>query len=78
MLGAEGEGLRQNLRNRADHFVSIEGGPKAESVPDVGVDSMNVSVATGVLLEAFLRKPVDAPDSIAQDEQVEEGKEEEL
>lgn len=64
MLGAEGEGLRQNLRNRADYFVSIAGGQRAESVPDVGVDSMNVGVAAGVLLEAFLRKPIGAPDSI--------------
>ncbi|KAF2215692.1 hypothetical protein CERZMDRAFT_35285 [Cercospora zeae-maydis SCOH1-5] len=65
MLGAEGEGLRQNLRNRADYFVSIEGGRRAKSVPDVAVDSMNVGVATGVLLEAFMRKPVNAPDKIA-------------
>ncbi|EME82801.1 uncharacterized protein MYCFIDRAFT_121012, partial [Pseudocercospora fijiensis CIRAD86] len=57
MLGAEGEGLRQNLRARADKFVSIEGGARAEGTPDVGVDSVNVGVATGVLLEAFLRKP---------------------
>ncbi|KXT16495.1 hypothetical protein AC579_1752 [Pseudocercospora musae] len=70
MLGAEGEGLRQNLRARADKFVSIEGGARAEGTPDVGVDSMNVGVATGVLLEAFLRKPVDAPANIvAQDEE---------
>ncbi|GIZ42114.1 hypothetical protein CKM354_000539400 [Cercospora kikuchii] len=68
MLGAEGEGLRQNLRNRADYFVSIEGGHRAESVPVVGVDSMNVGVATGVLLEAFLRKPPSAPDNVATGE----------
>ncbi|KXT05691.1 hypothetical protein AC578_5630 [Pseudocercospora eumusae] len=67
MLGAEGEGLRQNLRARADKFVSIEGGARAEGTPDVGVDSMNVGVATGVLLEAFLRKPVDAPSNIVAD-----------
>ncbi|KAM3425625.1 hypothetical protein BST61_g7570 [Cercospora zeina] len=68
MLGAEGEGLRQNLRNRADYFVSIEGGQRAKSVPDIAVDSMNVGVATGVLLEAFMRKPVNAPDNIANDD----------
>lgn len=71
MLGAEGEGLRQNLRARADKFISIEGGPRAEGTPDVGVDSMNVSVATGILLEALMRKPVDAPDSVvAGDEEL--------
>jgi 21S rRNA (GM2251-2'-O)-methyltransferase len=59
MLGAEGEGLRENLKTKADAFVSIERGPN--NARDVGVDSMNVGVATGVLLEAFLRKPADAP-----------------
>lgn len=60
MLGAEGEGLRVSLRKKADHFVTIEqnkrafeGGQKV----DVGVDSLNVGVATGVLVEAFMRKP---------------------
>jgi 21S rRNA (GM2251-2'-O)-methyltransferase len=60
MLGAEGEGLRENLKNRADAFVSIERGPS--NAPDVGVDSMNVGVAAGVLMEAFLRKPAGAPE----------------
>ncbi|UJO17083.1 rRNA methyltransferase 1, mitochondrial [Fulvia fulva] len=62
MLGAEGAGLRENLRNRADHFVTIEGGVKPQNMPDVGVDSLNVSVSAGVLVEAFLRKPANAPD----------------
>lgn len=57
MLGAEGQGLRGNLHTRADFEITIERGPRAEEVPDVGVDSMNVGVAAGVLLEAFLRKP---------------------
>lgn len=61
MLGAEGEGLRENLKNRANAFVSIDRGQNLnvedEKVVDVGVDSMNVSVAAGVLLESFLRKP---------------------
>jgi 21S rRNA (GM2251-2'-O)-methyltransferase len=62
MLGAEGEGLRDNLKNRANAFVSISRGQQLEDSPDVGVDSMNVSVAAGVLLEAFLRKPDGAPE----------------
>lgn len=68
MLGAEGAGLRQSLRARADHYVSISSGPRADYVPDVSVDSMNVSVATGVLLDAFLRKPADAPAIIGAEE----------
>ena len=57
MLGAEGEGLRDNLQNRADFFVSIPGGARGSDVPDVGVDSVNVGVAAGVLVESFLRQP---------------------
>ncbi|KAK5120680.1 hypothetical protein LTR85_006038 [Meristemomyces frigidus] len=57
MLGAEGEGLRANLTSKADHLLSIEGGEKGRETLDVGVDSLNVGVAAGVLMEAFLRKP---------------------
>ena len=60
MLGAEGEGLRDNLKNRADFFVSIAQGKRGVSVPGVGVDSVNVGVAAGVLVESFLRKPAGA------------------
>lgn len=58
MLGAEGEGLRENLRNKAHVDVSIPR-PLAESpgAVDVGVDSMNVGVAAGVLIDAFMRQP---------------------
>ncbi|TKA30638.1 hypothetical protein B0A50_02358 [Salinomyces thailandicus] len=55
MLGAEGEGLRTNLFRQAHSLVSIEGG---SNDLDIGLDSLNVGVATGVLLEAFLRKPL--------------------
>lgn len=54
MLGGEGEGLRPNLRKRADFVVGIEG----QRLGTGGVDSLNVSVAAGVLCEAFLRKPL--------------------
>lgn len=51
MLGGEGEGLRWNLRKDADHEVGIEGKPGRKG----GLDSLNVSVAGGLLCEAFLR-----------------------
>jgi len=60
LLGAEGEGLRANLISKADHLLSIEGASRNQEVPDVGVDSLNVGVAAGLLMEAFLRKPVNA------------------
>lgn len=64
ILGGEGEGPRWNIQRKADFDVGIDG-------PRLGqgkVDSLNVSVAAGLLCEAFLRKPsgrrkidVDAP-----------------
>ncbi|KAK6440369.1 hypothetical protein LTR95_003411 [Oleoguttula sp. CCFEE 5521] len=54
MLGGEGEGLRENLRNKADVEITIERRTPAGAV-DVGVDSVNVSVAAGLLAEAFTR-----------------------
>lgn len=56
MLGGEGEGLRQNLLRKADFLVTIEG----QRLRQGGVDSLNVSVAAGVLCEAFLRQPADS------------------
>ncbi|MCJ1385662.1 hypothetical protein MMC17_008785 [Xylographa soralifera] len=55
MLGGEGEGLRWALRRKADATVSIETSRRAG-----GVDSLNVSVAAGLLCEAFLRAPSEA------------------
>lgn len=57
MIGSEGEGLRKNLRDKARYEVYIEGGSGGTKL-EVGVDSLNVSAATAVLLEAFMRKPV--------------------
>ena len=51
MLGAEGEGLRMNLRSKADFQLSIRGSGQSHSV-----DSLNVSVATGILCNAFLKR----------------------
>lgn len=51
MLGNEGEGLRWNLRSKAAVELSIAGSGNAQRG---GVDSLNVSVAAGVLCQAFL------------------------
>ncbi|TVY49579.1 rRNA methyltransferase 1, mitochondrial [Lachnellula occidentalis] len=51
MLGGEGEGLRQNMRSKADVELYIAGGGRSHTV-----DSLNVSVATGILCNAFLSK----------------------
>ncbi|KAH0542038.1 hypothetical protein FGG08_003502 [Glutinoglossum americanum] len=53
VLGSEGEGLRQNLRRKVDYEIGIDGGRARVG----NVDSLNVSVAAGMLCEAFLRKP---------------------
>ncbi|KAH7350881.1 hypothetical protein BKA65DRAFT_499187 [Rhexocercosporidium sp. MPI-PUGE-AT-0058] len=49
MLGSEGEGLRWNLRSKADVDLYIRGCGQS-----FNVDSLNVSVATGILCHSFL------------------------
>ncbi|KAL2045791.1 hypothetical protein N7G274_002222 [Stereocaulon virgatum] len=53
VLGGEGEGLRWNIQSKANFNVGIEG----RRFGQTQVDSLNVSVAAGLLCEAFLRKP---------------------
>jgi 21S rRNA (GM2251-2'-O)-methyltransferase len=64
MLGSEGEGLRWNLRTKADVNLYIEGSRQSHNV-----DSLNVSVAAGILCSSFLkrRKPKEA--ALIQQEQ---------
>lgn len=53
MLGGEGEGLRWTLQKSADYLVGVEGNRAGKE----GVDSLNVSVAAGLLCNAFMKKP---------------------
>jgi len=53
ILGGEGEGLRWNIQKKADYVIGIEGQRAGQG----GVDSLNVSVAAGLLCEAFMRRP---------------------
>ncbi|EMC92107.1 hypothetical protein BAUCODRAFT_78076, partial [Baudoinia panamericana UAMH 10762] len=73
MLGAEGAGLRANLVKHADKLVSIQQGERAGNMPDVGLDSLNVGVAAGVLIEAFLRKPVGAQSRASEERTADTG-----
>lgn len=52
MIGGEGEGLARPLQKKADFTVSVEGSRTGQG----GVDSLNVSVATAMLCDAFLQK----------------------
>ncbi|RYP71099.1 hypothetical protein DL771_005033 [Monosporascus sp. 5C6A] len=52
VVGSEGEGLTKQVRREADFEVSI---PSSSGLVSV-VDSLNVSVATGILCSAFLKK----------------------
>ncbi|KAI9788412.1 MAG: hypothetical protein M1816_006937 [Peltula sp. TS41687] len=79
MVGGEGEGLRWALRRKADEEVGIEGkSDRKES----GVDSLNVSVAAGVLCEAFFRGGggidlvEDDEESLTEEEKVQQVEEE--
>lgn len=51
LLGSEGEGLQKSVANQADYEVFVPGGNNRGAV-----DSMNVSVAAGILCKAFLTK----------------------
>lgn len=53
MLGAEGAGLKAGLLNAAHYRVGIARGRAAD---DVGVESLNVSVAAGLLCQDILSK----------------------
>lgn len=63
ILGGEGDGLRWNIQRMADYDVGIEG----RRIGEGGVDSLNVSVAAGLLCEAFIRQPVEAADVVEPD-----------
>jgi len=70
ILGAEGEGLRPNLRDRCKGFVTIQGGVTSRSTDsdvDVGLDSLNVGTAAAVLVEAFVRGAEIANTAAAQE-----------
>ncbi|KAF1945306.1 hypothetical protein EJ02DRAFT_419581 [Clathrospora elynae] len=54
MMGAEGTGLRTSLLNLAHYKVGI---PHGREVNEVGVDSLNVSVAASILCYEILQKP---------------------
>ncbi|KAG9203790.1 hypothetical protein G6514_002407 [Epicoccum nigrum] len=53
MMGAEGAGLKASLLNAAHYKVGIRHG---RDVDEVGVDSLNVSVAAALLCHDMLRK----------------------
>ncbi|KAI4204631.1 MAG: hypothetical protein LQ350_000946 [Teloschistes chrysophthalmus] len=53
ILGSEGEGLKWNIQKKADYLVGIE----AARTGYGELDSLNVSVAAGLLCDAFLRGP---------------------
>ncbi|KAF2449386.1 hypothetical protein P171DRAFT_350755 [Karstenula rhodostoma CBS 690.94] len=54
MMGAEGTGLRTSLLNLAHFKVGIRHG---RDVDEIGVDSLNVSVAASLLCYQMLQKP---------------------
>lgn len=52
VIGSEGEGLEKKIKRLADFEVSIPGQPGFLNT----IDSLNVSVATGIMCSAFLKK----------------------
>ena len=58
MMGAESTGLKTSLLNLAHYKVGI---PHGREVNEVGVDSLNVSVAASILCYEMLQKPKAQP-----------------
>lgn len=56
-LGNEGSGVSQNILNLCDSLISIE---PAQSLPN-GIDSLNVSVATGNYNYFLLTVTIETP-----------------
>ncbi|EFQ88423.1 hypothetical protein PTT_15708 [Pyrenophora teres f. teres 0-1] len=54
MMGSEHSGVKKHLAKMAHYKVGI---PHGRSVDEVGVDSFNVSVATGILCYQMMQKP---------------------
>ena len=62
VMGNEGTGLRTNVRRACTRMIRVEGGPGMGAGGDRGdggdgggsVDSLNVSVATGIILHTLL------------------------
>ncbi|CAG8982183.1 hypothetical protein HYALB_00003619 [Hymenoscyphus albidus] len=71
MLGGEGDGLRMKLRRKSDIRIYIPGRSQKSSV-----DSLNVSVAAGILCNAFLgqNRPAITPPVDEVDGDVEEAR----
>lgn len=63
MLGNEGIGLRPKLENMARSTVAIRGLTRRDEFAAGVVDSLNVSVAAGVLLQQFLSPVETSKDS---------------
>ncbi len=59
MMGAEGTGLKTSLVNLARYKVGI---PHGRDVNEIGVDSLNVSVAASILCYEMLQKPRTQPE----------------
>lgn len=64
MMGAEGTGLKTSLVNLARYKVGI---PHGRESNEVGVDSLNVSVAASILCYEMLQKPKAQPEREPED-----------
>lgn len=62
MMGSEGSGLSSHIKSHADAIVSIPGARHGNELgvrsDPARIDSLNVSVASALLMEMFLRTPL--------------------
>jgi len=69
LMGGEGEGLRDSIKKLCDKCISVT----AAKDVDRGVDSLNVSVAAGVLMQALLGDKKAATAGAKEDAKAESG-----
>ena len=53
VMGSEGTGLRSLVSRSCNGFVKVDGGNRDTRSDSSGVDSLNVSVTAGILLNYF-------------------------
>jgi 21S rRNA (GM2251-2'-O)-methyltransferase len=76
ILGGEGDGLRPRLQKAADEMIGIEGAAGLNS--EMGLDSLNVSVAAALMMQIFVKGSSARARSKASESEADEAKEDDL
>ena len=73
IIGGEGRGLRPFITKEADTFIEVAS-PRQKEAGDVGLDSLNVSVAAGIVVQEVMTKMRTGRRAVEQNQQMKERK----